>query len=406
MVAQSLLVTVTGIDQPGITAALTQVLSKEEVVLHDIEQVVVRGQLTLCFMIDLDPESERGEQVLKELLFVASKQNQELKYRSVFLENEPSFPRDSHRYVATLMGSPVSALAMNRLSGILASYNANIDSIRRLSCSGLLSVEIALTLFDKGSVETRLKEELMQSLSSIGVDVALQRESLTRRSKRLVVLDMDSTLISIEVVDELARLHGVEKEVSEITHRAMNGGYDFSESLRRRVGLLKGLSLEKCAGLAQSLPLNEGATELIGVLKGLGYKVGIISGGFTLAAKVLQETLRLDFAYANELHVKDGVLTGEVSEPIIDAEKKADLLTWIAHKEQIPLDQTIAIGDGANDALMLTRAGLGIAFHAKPVLKKIAATSVSTGGLDRILYLLGMSEQDRQEFLEFASKSI
>ncbi len=395
------LLTVTGVDQPGITAALTSVLAHSQTPLLDIEQVVVHGQLTLCFLVALDILNPKGELILKDLFFAARQKGQNLEYRMIDQQNYLVSNTLSRQYAITVMGSPVTAMAMNQLSSILSSHEANISSIRRLSNDDQLSsLEVLVQIASDDEAIKRLKEDLMQQLSSCGIDIALQRESLTRRSKRLVVLDMDSTLIQVEVIDELADYYGVKDEVALITHEAMNGRYDFGESLKKRVALLKGLPSSYLIELAKSLPLDPGARELITVLKGLGYKVGIISGGFHVAADMLKEILGLDFAYANRLETSNGVLTGQVIEPIVDAEKKADLLEWIAHKEQIPLDQTIAIGDGANDALMLARAGLGIAFHAKPILKKAASTSVSSGGLERILYFLGMSARDIREFLQ------
>jgi phosphoserine phosphatase len=394
------LLTVTGVDQPGITAALTHVLVQGQTSLLDIEQVVVHGQLTLCFLVDLDIAKPAGKLVLMELLLAARKKGQNLEYE-INKRNTLSSHQATKRYAITVMGSPVNALAMNQLSSILSSHEANIISIRRLSNDDQLSsLEVLITIVANDQAIKRLKEDLMQQLSSADVDIALQRESLIRRSKRLVVLDMDSTLIQIEVIDELASYYGVKNEVAAITHEAMHGRYDFCESLKKRVAFLKGLPCSYLAELAKNLPLDPGAEELIAVLKGLGYKVGIISGGFHIAADTLKKKLGLDFAYANRLEICDGVLTGQVLEPIIDAKKKADLLEWIAHKEQISLEQTIAIGDGANDALMLSRAGLGIAFHAKPILKKAASTSVSSGGLERILYFLGMCAQDIREFIQ------
>ncbi len=395
------LLTVTGVDQPGITSALTVVLARNRTPLLDIEQVVVHGQLTLCFLVDLDIAKPEGELVFRDLLAAALLKGQTLEYRAIDKQSSLSSSQATKRYAITMIGSPVNALHMNKLSSILSLHHANISSIRRLSNDDQLSsLEVLITIAGNDNSIKLLKEDLIKQLSSTGVDIALQRESLTRRSKRLVVLDMDSTLIQIEVLDELANYYGVKNEVAAITHEAMHGRYDFCESLKKRVAFLKGLPCSYLIELAKNLPLDPGAKELITVLKGLGYKVGIISGGFRIAADTLKDMLGLDFAYANRLETREGVLTGQVIEPIVDAEKKADLLEWIAQKEQIPLEQTIAIGDGANDALMLSRAGLGIAFHAKPILKKAASTSVSSGGLDRILYFLGMSAQDIQEFLQ------
>lgn len=401
--AHPLLLTVTGADQPGITAALTAVLAKKEIAVLDIEQVVVHKQLTLCLLVDLDISTEVNESILKDLLFVAKTKNQNLEYRIIRDDNSFVSDKIPRRYAITVMGNPVSTFAINQLSTILSSHNANIASIRRLCNDDTLSsLEVSVTIEANAESISNLKAELMTELSKSGVDIALQRESLVRRNKRMAVLDMDSTLIQIEVIDELAKYHGVEKAVSAITCEAMNGHFDFSHSLKKRVALLKGLPEEKLTELANKLPLANGAVELITVLKGLGYKVGIISGGFHIAADTLKRKLGLDFAYANQLEVADGFLTGKVIEPIVDAEKKADLLEWIAHKERIPLEQTIAIGDGANDALMLSKAGLGIAYYAKHILRKTASTTVSSGGMERIFYLLGMSALDIKDFLRRA----
>lgn len=390
-----LLLTVTGPDRPGITSELTHILAINDVPLLDVEQVVVRGRLTLCLLVQMDAENS----ILKDLLFKAKALGQALDFR--VLDDSDYKTQDSltRRFAITLLGDPVSAKAVHALARILASQKANIDWIRRLSEGELSSLEVLITLPDAERNAEFLKQELMRELGEFDIDVALQRETLTRRSKRLVVFDMDSTLIPVEVIDEIAKLHDVGHQVSAITHEAMHGRFDFSESLRRRVAMLKGLNKDRVDELANNLTLNEGAQDLMRVLKGLGYKVGIISGGFNFAAEHLKERLGLDFAYANKLEIIDGVLSGRVHEPIIDANMKAQLLIDIARRHNIPLEQTIAIGDGANDALMLAKAGLGIAFHAKPQLKKVAATSVSSGGLERILYLLGMSGKDVEEFL-------
>jgi len=233
--------------------------------------------------------------------------------------------------------------------------------------------------------------------TSTGFDVSLQPESLYRRSKRLVVLDMDSTLIRIEVIDELARAAGVFPEVSRITERAMQGEMDYDESLRQRVALLAGLDVKVLDQIASDLPLTEGAETMVRVLKRLGYKIAIISGGFSRAAEALKRRLELDYAYSNNLEIVGGKLTGRVVGPIVNAQRKAELLETIAQAEGVLLDQVIAVGDGANDALMLERAGLGIAFHAKAKLRERADTSISGAGLDAILYLLGFSARELQE---------
>lgn len=393
------LMTVTGPDRPGITSSLTQILARSDVALLDIEQVVVQSQLTLCLLIDIDVQCEKSEVLVKDLLFEARKLGQEISFKEIDGYSKKKNGTPKIHYALTALGEPICADAIHLMSTIVASHEGNIDSIRRLSGLGLSSLEVSMTLPKVHGLADGLKEELLQKMAEHGVDIALQRETLTRRNKRLVALDMDSTLIQVEVIDELARIHGVYDEVAQITKEAMNGGFDFTESLKRRVKLLKGLDSKNLYELADRLPLTKGANNLIKVLKGLGYKVGIISGGFSIAADRLRDNLGLDFAYANRLEVEDGKLTGRVVMPVVDAEKKADLLEWVAHKEHIPVEQTVAIGDGANDALMLAQAGLGIAYHAKGALKKCAHTSVSNGGLEKILYLLGMKATEVEEFL-------
>lgn len=397
--SKKMLLTVTGPDKPGITSTLTKVLSRADVALLDIEQVVVQGHLTLCLLVDVEQNTEMGEKIIKDVLFEARKLSQDVEVKEIAVADAMENAAKS-RYVLTVLGEPIDAQSLHVLSSLIADRNGNIDSIRRLSRGGLSSIEMNLALPKVDGLLANLKKELISQMAKRNVDIALQRESLSRRNKRLVALDMDSTLIRVEVIDELARIHGVFSEVSEITKRAMAGEFDFTESLKKRVKLLEGMPVEHLHQLADRLPLSEGANELVKVLKGLGYKVGIISGGFAIAADRLKEILNLDFAYANRLKSAEGKLTGEIELPIVDAEKKADLLQWVAHKEGIPLEQTVAIGDGANDALMLAQAGLGIAFHAKPKLKMSADTSVSHGGLEKILYLLGMNARDVGEFLQ------
>ena len=389
------LVTVTGPDRTGVTATLTGILSEEGASLHDIEQVVVQGQLTLCLLVGVP----RTRDVLKELLFAAKELGMELDFKPVpgaAASATTPPPAEGRRYVITAIGPALGAPHLHALAKALAAEGANIEKIGRLSEGTLASLEIHASLPADRDSEV-LKRTLLAVATSAGFDVSLQRESLYRRSKRLVVMDMDSTLIRIEVIDELARAAGVGEQVAKITERAMQGEMDYDQSLRQRVELLKGLDVKVLDRIAADLPLTEGAETLVRVLKRLGYSIAVISGGFSRAAEALKRRLGLDYAYSNNLEIVDGKLTGRVSGPIVNAQRKAELLETIAQAEGVLLDQVIAVGDGANDALMLERAGLGIAFHAKPKLRESADTSISASGLDAILYLLGISARELQE---------
>jgi phosphoserine phosphatase len=287
----------------------------------------------------------------------------------------------------------LSPRELQSVSEVLSRHGANIERIHRLSEGGLACVEFAISLAD-AAAEGELKRALLAAAGEGSFDCALQKETLLRRSKRLVVMDMDSTLIRIEVIDELARAHGVGDEVSAITRRAMMGELDYDQSLRERVALLRGLDARVLQDLADNLPLTEGAETLLRVLKRLGYRTAVISGGFSVAAEALQKRLGIDFAWSNTLEIEGGKLTGKVLGPIVNAQRKAELLQELSERESVPLDQVIAIGDGANDLLMLQKAGHGIAFHAKPKLREAAHTAISAMGLDSILYLLGISGRE------------
>jgi phosphoserine phosphatase len=397
------LVTVTGRDKPGITATLTGLIAQGEGELLDIEQVVVQGQLTLCLLLAVDQGRARGAPVVKDLLFAAKELGMDLDFQVLEAERARGDEARRRQYALTAIGDVVGATAVHALAQVLARHGANIDAIRRLSAETLSSVEIVVGLAPDDEKALALRKELMTTSAELGVDVAFQRENLTRRSKRLIVMDMDSTLIRIEVIDELARIHGVFDQVADITERAMKGAMPYEQSLALRVALLAGMPVAQVHKVAADLPLTEGAEDLLKVLRVLGYKTAVISGGFSFAAEALRQRLGLDYAYSNQLEIKDGKLTGKVLEPVVGPQRKADLLDALAQREGVPLEQTIAIGDGANDLLMLEKAGLGIAFHAKPKLKAAADTSVSAGGLDRILYLLGLRQRDIAEFLEQAS---
>lgn len=391
----TVLITVTGRDHPGILARLTGILAEMNTALLDVEQVVVQGQLTLCLLVRL-PETCG---VLKELLFAAREVGVSLDFRPVDESAAPAVSSPS-RHVVTVVGHTLGVRELCAVAERLARHGANLERIHRLSEVGLSSAEIHIALPPDKEPEVLKRALLDLAISANTFDVALQRESLYRRGKRLVVMDMDSTLIRIEVIDELARAHGVGEQVSRITERAMLGEMEYDESLRQRVALLKGLDARVLRDIAANLPLTEGAETLIRVLKRLGYRTAIISGGFSVAAEALKARLGIDYAHSNVLEEKDGKLTGRTLGPIINARRKAELLERIAQTEGILLDQVVAVGDGANDLLMLERAGLGIAFRAKLKLRQAADTSVSSGGLDTILYLLGLNERELQEARE------
>jgi len=389
-----ILVTVTGPDRPGVTATLMSILASKEAVLADIEQVVVQGQLTLCLLVDLPASND----VLKDMLFAAKQLGMELDFKPVE-GRESGAPKDldaGRLYVITAIGRTLGPSELNEVASTLAQEGANIEKISRLSEGALASVEIHARLPPDRDHE-QLKRQLLAVATRAEFDVSLQKENLYRRSKRLVVMDMDSTLIRIEVIDELARAHGVYEEVARITERAMQGEMDYDESLRQRVSLLKGLDVAVLDRICAELPLTEGAEILIRVLKRLGYRIAVISGGFSRAAESLKRRLGIDYAFSNQLEIVEGKLAGRVTGPIVNAQRKAELLELIAQLEGVLLDQTIAVGDGANDALMLEKAGLGIAFHAKPTLRARADTAISAGGLDSILYLLGISAREVRE---------
>jgi phosphoserine phosphatase len=394
--ASHVIVTVSGPDRPGITARLTGILVQMGAGLVDIEQVVVRNHLSLGMLISIRQDAG----VLKELLFAAKEMGMSLDFH-VVEEVKGAPPKPAPRYVVTAIGKNLGAAEMFALSTLLAENHANIAKISRLSHGKLRSVEVHVDLAE-GVDPGPLKEALLRLGMDGSFDIALQREGIFRRSKRLVVMDMDSTLISIEVIDELARAHGVYEQVSAVTEQAMIGEMDYDESLRRRLALLAGLDVAVLKKLASELPLTEGAENLIRALRRLGYRTAVISGGFSVAAESLKAQLGIDYAYSNTLEIKDGKLTGRVVGGIVNARRKAELLDTIAQSEGILLDQVIAVGDGANDLLMLEKAGLGIAFRAKPKLQAAADTSITAGGLDSILYLLGLNGQEVDEVLALA----
>lgn len=389
------LITMTGQDRPGIIAAVTGQIAEAGARIRDIEQTVTHTLLSLSVVIDFPTASSDQTPLIKELLFLAKELGLDLDFQVV---SESEYRRRPIRqsYAVTLLASEVNALALARVSRALSDNGVNIERISKLTRGQLRCVELLITA-PEGLDIKELKRRLLHIGSSLAVDIAVQKESLYRRNKRLVVMDMDSTLIQIEVIDELARIAGVGREVAAITERAMNGELDFDASLKERVALLKGLPASALEEVYRSVPFTEGAKTLVRTLKRLGFKTAVISGGFKFFTDRLKEELDLDYAFANQLQIEGGIVTGGLVGPIVDGARKAQLLEEIARQEAITLDQTIAIGDGANDLPMLGRAGLGIAFNAKARVREQADYHISQPGLDSILYLLGLSESELEE---------
>jgi phosphoserine phosphatase len=381
---RTILVRCTGRDRPGITTGLLGVLARAGAQLYDMEQVVVRDRLTLDLLVGIS----EGDDVLKELLFHGWEQGLQLEF-DVADEPGPA-TASAPRSVVTVIGQVLTPGALSAVTGAIAAGGGNIDRIVRLARYPVVSYEFVVV---SGEVD-RMRAELLAASAAHGVDVAIQRESLERRAKRLVVLDVDSTLIQDEVIELLADEAGCREEITELTRRAMTGELDFAASLEERVARLAGTPVGALDRVADRIRLTPGARTFVRTLKRLGYTVAIVSGGFTAITDRLAEQLGLDHAVANELEVVDGVLTGRLVGQLVDRPGKAAVLRRIAAAEHVPLEQTVAIGDGANDLDMLAAAGLGIAFNAKPVVLEAADTAVSVPYLDAILFLLGIRRDE------------
>ena len=398
------LINITGVDRPGLTAAITGVLAQGGVNILDIGQAVIHDTLSFGILVEI-PDSEQGKAVLKDILLKGYELDQQVRFTPVSEEDYQQWVgnQGKKRHIVTLLTRKVTAGQLQAVSSITAKYGLNIDHIDRLSGRMPLDTPadkgkgcIEFSVRGEAADPQALRAEFLSVAQELNVDIAFQEDSLFRRNRRLAVFDMDSTLIEAEVIDELAKAAGVGEQVSAITERAMAGELDFRASFKERLALLKGLDVSVLDSIGASLRLTEGAETLFAELKRLGYKTAILSGGFTYFAKQLQAKLGIDYVFANELEVVDGKCTGVAIEPIVDAQRKADLLKELAHKEGLRLEQTIAVGDGANDLPMLAIAGLGVAFRAKPLVKQSAKQAISTLGLDGVLYLLGFRDRDGQ----------
>jgi phosphoserine phosphatase len=397
-----LLINVFGEDKPGVTSAVTSLLSNFKVTILDIGQAVIHDQLNLGLLAAI-PSEASSDNLMAQVQACATQLNMRVKFLPISEGRYQQWveQQGKPRHIVTLLARKIEAQHLAALTAVVSRYQLNIDKMVRLSGRidlheteelGRACVEFSVR--GEASDPQAFKKSLLELAHQYDIDIAFQEDNIFRRNRRLVVFDMDSTLIDAEVIDELAIEAGVGQQVAEITEAAMQGKLDFKQSFEQRLALLEGLDASVLQKIAQRLQLNEGAEHLISTLKKLGYKTAIVSGGFSFFGEYLQEILGVDYVYANQLDIENGKVTGRVKGDIIDGQRKADLLRELAERDGLMLEQVIAVGDGANDLPMLDIAGLGIAFRAKPLVEASAKQAISSLGLDGILYLLGYSDKD------------
>lgn len=394
-----ILININGADRPGVTAALTEILAKNNAVILDIGQADIHNHLSLGILFQ-STEGNSGD-ILKELLFKSYELDVNIRFNPITEQEYSKWVgmQGKNRYIITILSRKLTAKQIAGVSRIVAEQDMNIDDIKRLTGRIPLdenartpkaSVEFSV----RGTPKNKecMKAEFMKLSTELEMDISFQEDSMYRRMRRLICFDMDSTLIETEVIDELAIRAGVGDQVKAITEAAMRGEIDFCESFRQRCALLKGLDVSVMQEIAENLPITEGVDRLMRILKKVGFKIAILSGGFTYFGNFLKQKYNIDYVYANELEIENGKLTGNHVGDIVDGKRKAELLRMIAQVENVDIRQTVAVGDGANDLPMISIAGLGIAFHAKPKVKATAKQSISTIGLDGILYFLGYKD--------------
>ena len=385
----SVLITVTGVDRPGVTSALFEVLSVHDVDLLNVEQVVIRDRLTLGVLVSGQPEIAAGETLRNDVTAAISRMGLQ-----VSIERSDDVPviAEPSTHTIVVLGRPITAAAFGAVAREAAALGVNIDVIRGVSDYPVTGLELRVSA--PAGLNRRLQTNLARVGAEQGIDIAVENYSLERRAKRLIVFDVDSTLIQGEVIEMLAHRAGAGAEVAAITEAAMRGELDFAESLHKRVATLAGLPAEVLDEVADALELTPGARTTIRTLRRLGFHCGVVSGGFRQVIDPLAHELMLDFVAANELEILDGKLTGRVTGPVIDRAGKAKALRDFAQQAGVPMEQTVAVGDGANDIDMLTAAGLGVAFNAKPALREVADASLSHPYLDTVLFILGVTRAE------------
>ena len=399
--SEIILISISGEDKPGVTSSITEILGKYDATILDIGQADIHHTLSLGILFRMSDNAESGH-ILKEVLFKCSELNVNVRFTAVTPERYTNWVgrQGKSRYIVTILGKVITAKQLSKVTKAVSDQNLNIDSIKRLTGRPSLhtedenAVRSCIELSVRGELldKNLLSAQFLAYSAELGIDISFQKDDMFRRNRRLICFDMDSTLIKTEVIDELADRAGVGEQVRAITEAAMRGEIDFSESFEQRISLLKGLDESVMREIAENLPIMEGAVRLMSILKKCGFKIAILSGGFSYFGNHLKKLFEVDYLYANELEIVDGKLTGKHLGDIVDGKRKAELLKLIAQVEKIDLEQVIAVGDGANDLPMLNLAGLGIAFHAKPKVKANAQQSISTIGLDGVLYFLGFRD--------------
>ena len=394
-----ILITINGMDRPGVTAALTEILANNNAVILDIGQADIHNQLSLGILFQCTEENSGN--ILKELLFKSYELDVNIRFSPISEAEYSEWVgmQGKNRYIITILGRKLTAKQIAGVSHVVAEQGMNIDDIKRLT--GRIPLDenertpkasVQFSVRGTPSDKERMKADFMRLSNELEMDISFQEDSMYRRMRRLICFDMDSTFINTEVIDELAIRAGVDDQVKAHTESAMRGEIDFCESFKQRCALLKGLDVSVMQEIAENLPITEGVDRLMRVLKKVGFKIAILSGGFTYFGNYLKQKYNIDYVYANELEIEDGKLTGRYVGDIVDGRRKAELLRLIAQVENVDIRQTVAVGDGANDLPMISIAGLGIAFHAKPKVKATANQSISTIGLDGILYFLGYKD--------------
>ena len=394
-------VNISGDDKPGLTTALTSILAQYGADILDIGQENIHKSLTLAILFKTTPEQSGF--IMKDLLFKASELGVQIRFTPIERNAYDAWVarQGKNRYIVTLLGRTVTARQIADVTEVIFRHGLNIDAIRRLTGRPPLepsdenATKACIEISVRGSLSAEARTAMQNALLGLpksGLDISFQKDDIYRRSRRLICFDMDSTLVHTECIDELAARAGVGDQVRAITEQAMRGEIDFSESFKRRVALLKGLDESVLEDIARNLPYNEGLERMMKILKMVGYKTAILSGGFTYFGKHLQQRFGFDYVYANELEIADGKLTGRYVGDIVDGRRKAELLRLLCQVEGINLAQAVAVGDGANDLPMLSLAGLGIAYHAKPKVQANAQQNITSIGLDGILYFLGLKD--------------